>query len=167
MIYDEKHKVDIIRDFLVKSADLFVEHISKVDRNRDEFLEAWYMTWRGFASHLPPFLKNSSFKQEGEWRVIVPIAGTDISNVFFRVSGNVLVPFVKLRLGEAREEDEKNSEEKNGKSQYLTDKLPIAKIFVGPNKSKDLAYLSARALLNKFEYFDTEIEVSGIPYRVG
>lgn len=161
VIYDEKKKADISKDFLERSSELFIKHLSMISENREEFFWAWYLTWRGFASHLPPFLKSAGFKQEGEWRIIVPIAANDISKVSFRVSGNLLSPYVKLRLGEERPKD-KNLD----KVENFPDRLPIEKVWLGPNKTESLARLSANAILEKYEYFGVSVRSSDITYRV-
>lgn len=102
---------------------------------------------------IAPCLKDPSFREEREWRLISKIPSKDAC---FRANKKMLVPYRNLDLGDKRT--------------YLTS------ITVGPNLHMDLLIKAIKILMHKFSYnedgvFDSylnqniKILQSKIPYR--
>ncbi len=97
-----------------------------------------------------PILKNKAFEEEKEWRVIIDLAGTDLSEIKFRVGKTVPIPYIEVDL--------KNE----------GGKLPIESIMIGPTPNKDESLKS----VNFFKFRERisnrsnlKVEHSDIPYR--
>lgn len=95
-------------------------------------------------------LKNPSFKEEREWRVVraVHVTSSVETNVNFREGPLGLTPYTSIDFTD-----------ENGR-------LPIAEIIVGPGNSMDLRISAVRLLLAKLGYpRDVVVRASTIPYR--
>lgn len=92
-----------------------------------------------------PFLKNSGFAEENEFRLVFS-RGIFMPKVNFRVGGYGLIPYLNIKM-------------KGG------DRLPIKKVVIGPAKDNELIHLGVRMLLDENGYNDVLIEFSSVPYR--
>lgn len=92
------------------------------------------------------FLKSPTFREEKEWRIIA-FDGTDTREELYRTSGNMLVPYCALPLGNP-------------------DELPITKIVIGPSLNPRAAECSLRRFLDSIGLKNVAIEVSPIPLRL-
>ena len=105
-------------------------------------------TFSEIIKYFIPVLKNPSFSEEKEWR-IVATNFKEIDKKYpieFRVRNNIIVPYVTLPF---------NSEEK----------LPIKRVVIGPSDSSEFTEESIRYYLKTNGYTDTEVVRSEIPYR--
>lgn len=165
VIYDVEKQEKLIREFLQVSANVFAKHLSQVQDNREQFVEDWYLTWRSFSSQLTPFVKNSSFQQEKEWRIIMPIESTEQDYVSYRSSKFSLIPFIKLKLGHQESSRGENTSCGTADDVKKIPMLSIEKIIVGPNSAIDRCCYSVKCILERYGYSDVEISASDIPYR--
>jgi hypothetical protein len=103
---------------------------------------------RSVLSRLLPQFKHVGFVDEREWRFVVQ-QNSLRESVSFRTTSNVLVPFVKLSLGEKT-------------------KLPVRSIQIGPGRDQALTKRSVELFLESRGYPRDNIAVlvSGVPYRV-
>ncbi len=98
-----------------------------------------------------PALKDESFREEREWRLVVfPLLHTDLNPVEYRACPRRgLVPFIKVPL--------------------MADlqRLPVVEVVVGPTHERDAACAALRGYLAKLGYEDVDslVKASGIPYR--
>lgn len=98
-------------------------------------------------SRLLPQFKHVGFKDEREWRFIVQ-QNSVRSSVFFRAKSNVLVPYIKLPLGDE-------------------DDLPINYVRIGPGRDQELTKRSVEVYLESKGYKNRiRVRVSNVPYRV-
>lgn len=108
--------------------------------------------------HLAEFtfiFKNPAFREEKEWRVILPILPYEVNDAWrharFRNSGGMLVPFVSLKVGPAVGPN--------------AGRLPLARIVLGPTVDPKLTKDAVDGLLRKYEFNRVEILSSAIPLR--
>jgi hypothetical protein len=174
VIYNQQDQQQLIKEFLKVSANLYVKHASEAEDFRQEFFEMWYLNWRMFASQLAPFFKNPAFDDEKEWRIILPMDVSLLRFLFFRPTESVVIPTIKLRLGEAQRALNHSGEDAEAQAGggdtegAHPDKLPLKRIWIGPNKSMSLAQFGACCLLEKhgYELDEDAIKESTVPYRV-
>jgi hypothetical protein len=96
-------------------------------------------------SRLLPQFKHIGFQDEREWRIVVQHK-TLRSEVQFRASGNVVVPYINLDLAQGE------------------DLLPIKYIRIGPGKEQELTKRSIELYLESKGY-EIDVRLSAIPYR--
>jgi len=94
---------------------------------------------------IAPTLKDSSFREEKEWRVISLFIWDHTSNVKFREGKSMLIPYLKLVF--------------NGKEN------PITEVIVGPTLHMGLAVDSTRDFVRINTMLDIIVNPSKIPYR--
>jgi hypothetical protein len=94
-----------------------------------------------------PILKNKSFREEKEWRLIIDLAYKDLSKIKFRIGKTVPIPYIEVDLID-----------KEGK-------LPIESIMVGPTPNKDESIKSINLFKYKEKMTNLKVEYSDIPYR--
>jgi hypothetical protein len=97
-----------------------------------------------------PTFKNAGFKEEKEWRLICTPNPQCPIVPRFRVRGDLLVPYYRLRDLGANAADPA--------------KLPIDHVTVGPSKVKALNVASVRMLLDRCGYASVKAEPSTIPF---
>lgn len=107
-------------------------------RNSSIFLESFVA--------IAPFMKNHSFKDEKEWRMVGLVLSTD-PKVNLRVGKTFLIPYVPIKL---------NSKEQTS---------PIWNICVGPTPHIELSLNSISHLLFQRVKIINGIEHTKIPYR--
>lgn len=95
---------------------------------------------------LAPILKNSSFSEEKEWRLITRPISIHDDRVRHREGNTTLIPYLEINV--TREEGE----------------FPIEHIFIGPSPHPDLASLSVTSLVTANDV-STSTTPSKIPYR--
>jgi hypothetical protein len=110
--------------------------------------------WRPYVE-AAPFLKDPSFHEENEYRLVAVCYGPAIKETgtdrprkgaaFKTRSNNNIVPYVDL-FGE------------------LPDKLPIKSVIIGPHPNQDLQRHAVELLLDRFG-IAAEVRVSRIPFR--
>lgn len=150
-IYDPADQLDVVRALVDEVLD---EHLSKKpiteDRESDEVF------WETGGSLLPylyryaPMLKDQSFEEEREWRIISrPIFAHSLD---YREGRSLIVPYYRLPLWE------------DGK------KTLIHEIIVGPTRDGERSMRSVSRLIKgrdvvKQGRISTPIKVSQVPYR--
>jgi hypothetical protein len=99
---------------------------------------------------LAPILKDPSFKEEGEWRLISPILSNDLERYSYRAGRYSLIPYYRFPL------------------EAPTIKFKLAKIVVGPGPMQELSDTAVKSYLTSLnlKYVDPKkVEPSTIPYR--
>jgi Protein of unknown function (DUF2971) len=110
----------------------------KFHKELDEFVINFF--------NISTILKDRSFEEENEWRMISPLIGTKNTQVFFRSGKSTVIPFIKFRLD-------------------LDGSFPIREINVGPTQQSDLSINAVRLLLSSEKIKDVDVKSCGIPYR--
>ncbi|HCH1028475.1 TPA: DUF2971 domain-containing protein [Vibrio parahaemolyticus] len=99
-------------------------------------------------AEISPIIKDRSFKEEGEWRLISK-AGINFKNLDFRAGASMLTPFYKIQL-------------KPDSGKLITD------VIVGHTPHLELAVKATEAFIYKtFQhvYLAPEVHKSSIPFR--
>jgi hypothetical protein len=94
---------------------------------------------------LAPTLKDSAFREEAEWRLVVTVRGRD--RVDFRPGQRGLTPFVRIPASAP---------------EGLVD---VTRIIIGPAQDQDLGLNAARLLLTHLGYNPSLADLSKVPYR--
>lgn len=94
-----------------------------------------------------PLFKESSFKEESEWRFITPIIADNDDRIDFRIKGNLIIPFYKINFRE-----------------YCKENI-ISEILIGPGPHKNLCDAALSIMLRRYDYSNVGIRSSGIPFR--
>lgn len=98
-------------------------------------------------SALLPQFKHYGFRDEREWRIVVQ-QNTLRSTVCFRSNANVLVPYIKFKLGP-------------------DGAVPIHYVRIGPGREQELTKRSVELYLKSQGYDKIEVRLSDVPYRLG
>lgn len=102
-----------------------------------------------FLSKLIPFMKNDSFREEKEFRIVI-YSWSRVHGLEFRINKNGLIPYIEV----SGRDDNDNRR-----------KIPIKKVTIGPGPSADFIAQGVRRFLDYHFYKDTEVEQSQTPYR--
>jgi len=102
-----------------------------------------------FLSTLIPFMKNDSFSEEKEFRIVI-YSWARVHGLEFRINKNGLIPYIEVS---GRKDDDNRS------------KIPIKKVTIGPGPNADFMAQGVRRFLDYHLYGDTEVEQSQTPYR--
>jgi hypothetical protein len=118
--------------------------LNSLDANRD--LEFWGGTLAEFI-RIAALLKNSSFRQEDEWRLISKPKSCGSARFRFRTARTTLIPYYSIPIRD-------NSTI-----------VKLHQIVCGPTPDSALAMSSLQALLIKHNYKHTQVLESRIPLR--
>ncbi len=94
-----------------------------------------------------PIIKNESFKEEKEWRIISRPLACSFEEFDFRVGKSMLIPYYKTPLIDENEE------------------FRVKKIVVGPTPNLDQSKNSAKSFTVKHGLEDIEIVTTNVPFR--
>jgi hypothetical protein len=136
-IYSKKDQDSIIYEY-------FNKNLSTLYQNKDP--EFWASTIAEFIL-IATLLKNNSFSQEDEWRLISKPKSCTLERFCFRKSKTTLIPYYSVPIREK------------------SDVVNLTQIICGPNQESRLAESSLRALLKKNNYKRTQVLSSKIPLR--
>jgi hypothetical protein len=144
-VYELKSQEELVRNLVQQIARFAEESLSaKVDRDR-VFRESFKLLGR-LLQLVAPALKDSSFAEEQEWRLIrQPISFEHEPH--FRAGRSVLIPYQEHSFP--------------GKDHSV----PIEELVIGPTPHPDLARDGAQALLSSCGLNSTTVRSSAIPYR--
>ncbi|WP_342488939.1 DUF2971 domain-containing protein [Bacillus sp. FSL P4-0248] len=139
VIYDEQKHILALNEL----ADNYVEHFFNTKQSDEEFgknLSNMHIAFQVFAA----FFKDSCFRQEEEWRVVLFARTEDIS-INHRIMNGAFIPYVKLSF----------------------DKNLIRGVTIGPKNKMDISEKGLKSFLRTSTYDLESIEInkSKIPYR--
>ncbi len=143
--YEDHEHLDLVSTVLEDA----VQTISQAPSEASESLKARQQALLRFAAgffFVAPIIKHRKFSEEKEWRFILPIASVwDPTRVKFRDAGNLLVPYVPIRLPQGE--------------------LPIDRVVIGPTPHADLEQRALSGLLTIAEAPTARVGTSAIPFR--
>ena len=94
---------------------------------------------------IAPFLKDYSFSEEDEWRIVINLRSSANKNILYRASKSLLVPYIPINI--------------------LSKKtIPVCKIIIGPSPHPELEKEAVMNLCHKYG-IQADIFNSEIPYR--
>ena len=96
---------------------------------------------------LAPKLKDQSFREEREWRLISGLVSVDDPRLDFRPGKSGIIPYVKIRL-EAADID-----------------FPIKEVVVGPTQDMELATGAVSTFMSSQKIKNWRVRCSQVPYR--
>lgn len=160
-IYDADEKKALISDFVARAlSKILKDRSSKPDEETENWTDGAHML--NSLISLAPTLKDSSFADEKEWRIISPTLSCKSEGFDYREGGSMIIPYFKLPL----KFDDMNPKER---------RIPL--VYVGPTPNKEQSVKSVKSLLlsNGFgDYFATspdkikelvKVLPSSVPYR--
>lgn len=162
-IYDPSVQLGLVEELV----DWAIAEYPKVAANHVENEAAhrtqWARTFLWLATAAAPIMKNPSFAEEQEWRLIYALQSK--WDVRFLAKSIGLAPYVELELGKAQ--SAADPDQTSRLKRPLPDKLPINALWSGPGRATETSLLAGRTLLEQFNYDGVRLESSKIPYRVG
>lgn len=113
--------------------------------SREQIVPAWF-------SIIAPSYKNSAFRDESEWRLVLNKPHKPMPCQRFREGKSTIIPYVEVDLN--RDMHFKNIEE------YM-----IRRVVVGPTPNAELSVAALQSLFLSKGHPEVQVEVSSIPYR--
>lgn len=140
-IISQQNLVEKLLDLVIGTAEEEMR-----DQDRDRVYKDAYRMFGRLVHLLAPALKDPSFAEEREWRLVLPGDSMQVLPKF-RLSGALLIPYHLHSLGSVGEA------------------LPVAALKVGPAPHEELAVGATRTLLVSNGLSAAMVEASEIPYR--
>lgn len=139
-LYHAKGQEDLVNRVIGKITEKFIERWRQgLKLNLHAILPDFLVDFTRVAARL----KDKSFKEEKEWRIISnPIPVRDLE---YRPGKAILIPFFKIHFEEAKS-------------------FPISEIIIGPGPDQELAKKSLQMFTRK-NNLNIQINLSKIPYR--
>jgi hypothetical protein len=143
-IYDEGLKSMLVDEFVRWIIQEYPKRASlSAAAQRNEHRKNWVEWLLYIAAVAAPIMKNPSFAEEEEWRLVSPSEDRSLMCFLPKLTG--LVPYIE----------------------FSYEKLPIRILWSGPGRMTRQSLQAGRALLEKHSYPDVNLKSSDIPYRVG
>ena len=150
--YDKRKQLEDIKNLIGKHSEeisefyeLSSESVKQNKRNGlNEFISqrvdaSKKMLW------LAKSFKNSSFRHEEEWRLVVGPLPEDSEKICYRPTKRTVIPYTEIDFNSAG--------------------LPIERIVVGPGPHQKRSATSLKQMLKNFGFKNVEVSQSEIPYR--
>jgi len=145
-VYDSQNQWEIIRSVFQIAAESAEENRrAGIDHDR-VFRESFKLIGR-LIPLVAPVLKDPSFAEEQEWRLIHLPESFEYAAPLFRQGRSMLIPYHEHALAEQAV------------------RLPIEEVIVGPTPHVVLAQNAAQMMLETHGLISTKVESSLIPYR--
>lgn len=128
-----------------------IELMNEADWKWKAWENEFLMEWQGWIGRLAPMVKDPSFRDEDEYRVIHELQVTELPDLRFRQKQSLMsrhLPLVYPVPGTATE----------------SRRLPITEIVVGPSRHKELSSMSVRTFMQQKGY-SVPVSVSTIPFQ--
>lgn len=146
-IYEEDSQLKVIQELIAETLRVDFNTV-KIKADPSNGKKVFVMKTGGdFAEKLvriAPVLKNESFREEKEWRLISK--PTSVRAMKFRPGKSSLLPYIDFNLGES-------------KSFYLKE------VVSGPSPNKHLMESSAKMLMSKYGFDSNRVVSSKIPFK--
>lgn len=146
-VYDSSAQLRLIDDVITECVKSFEEEKTATDVSNEERLNKLEARFLVQFSKVAPLIKNNSFTEEREWRLVSNPILTSDSRMRFRVGNTMLVPYYDLPLLENDAGFE------------------IADIVVGPTSHQTLAANSVWKLTSRENITCRNQRSSRVPYR--
>lgn len=148
-IYKQSEQQRFIAQFIdVFFRDLlsYFPHFERGEINADLFV-AKKKRFLSLFLRYAPFIKNASFEEEAEWRVVIPAKSFKLSDVQFRDGRMTLIPFVQVFHPDLK-------------------LLPqVKRVIVKPNPHDEIARHAVSRFFDSKGIEDVVVSPSEIPYR--
>lgn len=153
-IYQSEIKTRIAHEILQFIVDQYpLDEHALAPQNVEAFTQQWMQCYLSIASLFAPTIKNDTFSQEREWRLIV--MPMHASSVKYRSRGGLLVPYLELNLKAAHFTGADGVEWPH----------PFREIWTGPSRHEELNRFSAKCIAEKHGLSNVKIQPSRIPFR--
>ncbi len=153
VIYDPEEQKSLIRDTVSRVAALFLKIAagrSIADLDEDRTLPAFSAFISSFLSEYSFAFKHSAFKEEAEWRLIIPFMRDELlASMKFRPSAGLLIPYAELSFSDG----------------VQLPRLPLLEIIQGPSLYPKLNLKAVHLLLERYGYDHVEVGGSLAPLR--
>jgi hypothetical protein len=165
VIYDDQEKLALVRRLLGWVLNIYPKRASAYSGGQQlTHMENWITTLFVIAARLAPLLKDQSFAEEREWRIVyMPGFQTQVQ---FLPKPNVLSGYVDLLLGKPQSHPVGWSPDNPGRKRPMPNLLPIREVWIGPGTLRELSSIAVKAMLENYGYDGVAIKTSSIPYRV-
>ncbi|MEA3476534.1 MAG: DUF2971 domain-containing protein [Candidatus Cloacimonadota bacterium] len=145
---DKKNIIDNLKQFVLSELINILELNKNSKSQIEDKLESLSNTYTKMFLLVVSVLKDDSFSEEKEWRIIYFKSKKEDSTLInFRAGTSTIIPYVELEL----------------KTKFRF--FPLSEIIIGPNQYKQLARESLKIYLNSLN-LKCKITSSRVPYRV-
>lgn len=150
VIYKKDCQQKILKERILFLYNIYKDYYDFIDSREFKVLVACVMY---DISYISIFLKNPSFKEEEECRIVFRFINNELKNrvVNHRISNRVFIPYIKLSF--------KKIDHKNYRN------IPIKSITIGPKNNLDIAEIGLMSFLESEKYRNLNIGKSNIPLR--
>lgn len=145
--YDESSQKELIRRLVQTVAQFAEESNAHNQMSHDRVFRESFKRLGRLLPLIAPALKDSSFAEEREWRLVRLPSSFEEGELQFREGRSMLIPYYQHRFPN-----------NNGR-------VPIEELIVGPTPHPELASEAAQALLMSQELPAAVVRSSSIPYR--
>jgi hypothetical protein len=146
-IYNPKQREELLHRVVSEVVRYAEENRVYETANRDRIHAAAFKRFAGLLSLAAPIVKDQSFEEELEWRLVAPSSSFDQADPQFRSGKSSLIPFFKYRLADEGAD------------------LEIREIIIGPTPEQELAELALKSLKATQGISIGSVRASQIPYR--
>jgi len=146
-IYDRSEQENLINNLIDYALDMWEQDATPFSEYTTEMSAYPPLLLRVFSSFLAPILKDASFSEEKEWRLI--LLQNDIYKRRFRMGKSFVTPYLEIDLLE-----------KPGSP----GSMPLDEVIIGPTPNPDLSTLSIRMLLES-QGVKAQTRLSTVPFR--
>jgi hypothetical protein len=132
-------------DFNCEELDVFIDHLRDAE-DTEENKDSAEAVWRSL-SYIAPTYKNSAFKEEEEWRIVIPHRpeSKEKRDVRFRGGRSTLIPYIEIDIPTSK--------------QYLVE------VIVGSSPNIELSVESVTKMLVLNGMESVAVVPSNVPYR--
>lgn len=163
ILYDEKSQIETIEEIIAIHLDFFEMCREQIDWGELGYENYVALSIMIYLENVISDFKHHSFFEEREfrlqWRFDENVIDLPYSEIKFRPSESLIIPFINLRYF-----DKENIDAINHKA--IKNRLPIKEIIIGPSLEFEPNKRSINLLLMILGYEDVKIIKSKIPYRV-
>jgi Protein of unknown function (DUF2971) len=153
--YGEQDHKAIVKDIAVATLKFFRVGLERrPGADRKKWADSFLTTWRNHIVYVAPVIKDGSFKDEREWRLIINLRDEDIESVELQQRSSLISRHLPLSFGA---------------------KLPIREVVVGPSRHPSVSRISVGTYLRARGYALNEagendpakvgVASSNIPYQ--
>jgi hypothetical protein len=148
VVYD-KEKQECAAKALAEAALRFYLDGLKGERLKQpkSLAQEFFAAWDEWAYKLTPLVKDTSWKSESEFRIVHELTQVDLPLVRFAQKKTMLSRYLALTF-----------------SNCVKNRMPIAKIIVGPGNHPAFTRTNAKLLLDQMGYSDVPVEITNCTF---
>jgi hypothetical protein len=146
-VYDRSKQRELVTDLVDDVFEFGMDVFRAMDANPDRALRETHKLTARLMPLAAPALKDSTFSEEDEWRLVEVGSAIDHTVLHFRTTATVLIPYRELPLASSAGD------------------FPVVEVIVGPMSNPELGEHAVGQLLGKLRVRRANVRRSTIPFR--